>query len=239
MQCNLGIFCSSTYTTVSTDSVSRQRRPRSACLTTFYKRQLLWRPVCFPTDQVPSEKLSTLKEKNLLPWGSKFFSVRGQLFRKEQNNFDKVVSFENPSVPLMYPAGPATKILDQRLNFIRSLQIRKRLKWPFSVIQSLQNHLIPLKWVTSSKNLFGFTFTFNNNKTESFSIWEWVDSDHPVHWHSLLKAFALDWHIIQYYPVSRQWRPWSDWKCECCFGLSCLHWPRKHLFTVCGPSHPY
>ena len=31
MQSNLGIVCSSTYTTVSTDSVSGQRRPRSAC----------------------------------------------------------------------------------------------------------------------------------------------------------------------------------------------------------------
>ena len=31
MPSNLGIICSSTYTTVSTDSVSVQRRPRSAC----------------------------------------------------------------------------------------------------------------------------------------------------------------------------------------------------------------
>ena len=31
VQSNLGIFCMSTYTTVSTDSVSGQRRPRSAC----------------------------------------------------------------------------------------------------------------------------------------------------------------------------------------------------------------
>ena len=31
VQSDLGILCSSTYTTVSIDSVSRQRRPRSAC----------------------------------------------------------------------------------------------------------------------------------------------------------------------------------------------------------------
>ena len=31
VQCNLGIFCLLTYTTVSTDSESGQQRPRSAC----------------------------------------------------------------------------------------------------------------------------------------------------------------------------------------------------------------
>ena len=31
VQSDAGIFCSSTYTTVSIDSVSGQRRPRSAC----------------------------------------------------------------------------------------------------------------------------------------------------------------------------------------------------------------
>ena len=53
-------------------------------------RQLLWLPVCFPAYQSPSEKGSALKEKNLLPGGSKFFSFRVEsLSEGRQNDFDR------------------------------------------------------------------------------------------------------------------------------------------------------
>ena len=41
-------------------------------------------PVCYPADQVPSEKEYTLKEKNLLPFGSKFFPFRVYPFSEER-----------------------------------------------------------------------------------------------------------------------------------------------------------
>ena len=45
-------------------------------------RQLLWLPLCFSVHQPSSEKVSTLKEKNLLPQaGSKFFSCRVDPFQ--------------------------------------------------------------------------------------------------------------------------------------------------------------
>ena len=58
--------------------------------------QHLSRPVCFPAHKWLSEKVSTLKGNNLLRrgWGN-FFRI---LFRRGQNNFDRVICLENVSV---------------------------------------------------------------------------------------------------------------------------------------------
>ena len=66
-------------------------------------RQLLWHGVRFPAHKVPTEKRSTLKGKNLLPIGSKFFPFRvDTFFKREANTFDRVVSPESVSVLLNF-----------------------------------------------------------------------------------------------------------------------------------------
>ena len=63
------------------------------------QRQLLWYPVCFPVQNVPSESWSTLKGKELLPEEEMlfFFSFRVDPFSEgRQDNFDKsYLSFES------------------------------------------------------------------------------------------------------------------------------------------------
>ena len=59
------------------------------------------------------EKGSTLKGKNLLPFGSKFFHFRVDPFLEGiQNNFDRVASPESVSIPLEI----FSTILEERKN---------------------------------------------------------------------------------------------------------------------------
>ena len=56
---------------------------------------------CSVSSQVPFLKGSTLKGKNLLPLGSKFFPFRVDLFSEgSKNYFGRVVSLESVSAPL-------------------------------------------------------------------------------------------------------------------------------------------
>ena len=61
----------------------------------YYKGNLFLRFPVSLSHQASSEKGSTLKGKNLLPTGSKFFPSRVEPFSEgNKNNFVKVVSFE-------------------------------------------------------------------------------------------------------------------------------------------------
>ena len=71
VQSNLGIFCSSTYTTVSTDSVSGQRRPRSACAYAQADQGLRWPqtalgPFSCVMRHIKCQGSATIKEHSLL-----------------------------------------------------------------------------------------------------------------------------------------------------------------------------
>ena len=57
-------------------------------------------PICLSAHQVPFEKGSILKRKNVLP-GSTFFPFRVDPFSEwDKNSLDRVVSPENVSIPL-------------------------------------------------------------------------------------------------------------------------------------------
>ena len=82
-------------------------------LTFFQGSQCLWLHFCFHMLQVPSEKESTLKGKNLLPLGANSFLLEYHqgvrifpfevdlIFRRELKQFwKKVASLESASIPL-------------------------------------------------------------------------------------------------------------------------------------------
>ena len=62
--------------------------------TTFLqRRKFWWLIVCFPAHQSPSEKVSTLKGKHLLPKGSKFIPIWVDPFSEDrQHQFDRLKS---------------------------------------------------------------------------------------------------------------------------------------------------
>ena len=57
----------------------------------------------FPVNQVPSEKGSILKGKNLLPVGSKFFPFRKDTFTEgSQQPFERVITPKSVSISLKH-----------------------------------------------------------------------------------------------------------------------------------------
>ena len=69
-------------------------------LLSFLRRETTFISACLlPAYQVPAENRSTLKGKNLLPRGAKFFPFRVDPFRREQDDFDIVAS----PLPEVYP----------------------------------------------------------------------------------------------------------------------------------------
>ena len=81
--------------------------------------KFLWLPVCFPVHRYPSEKMSTLEGKNLLPLGANSFE-KEDTSSKRQKQILTVISLESVSIHLnSFPAsGNFCHLL---INFANSL----------------------------------------------------------------------------------------------------------------------
>ena len=106
--------------------------------------------------------------------------------------------------------------------------------WPlYNTIH--QSNIFDITWAHGEPQLI--TYEPKHDKTNKMTWAPSEDSDQPGHLPSLIRVFAVRMkkHLVLSYPVSAQWKLWSDWA-DVQADLS-LCWVHGHLVFLCGGSY--